>query len=89
MLLDVAILGDRNVIKKEAEKILKYKDQVIEIQRMWNVKAKVTPAIIEATGTLSPSLRQYLSNITGEREIRELQNTTELDTAHIIRKVLM
>ena len=26
VLLDVAISGDRNVIKKEAEKILKYKD---------------------------------------------------------------
>jgi len=26
MLIDVAILGDRNVIKKEADKILKYKD---------------------------------------------------------------
>jgi len=26
------------VIKKEAEKILKYKDLTIEIQRMWNVK---------------------------------------------------
>ena len=26
MLIDVAALGDRNVIKKEAEKILKYKD---------------------------------------------------------------
>ena len=25
MLIDVAILGDKNVIKKEAEKILKYK----------------------------------------------------------------
>jgi len=58
MLLDVAILGDRNVIKKEAEKILKYKDLVIEIHRMWNVKGKETPAIIEATGTLSSSLRQ-------------------------------
>jgi len=34
MLIDVAILGDRNVIKKEAEKILKYKDLPIEIQRM-------------------------------------------------------
>jgi len=33
-------LGDRNVIKKEAEKILKYKDLTIEIQRMWNVKTK-------------------------------------------------
>jgi len=37
MLIDVAISGDRNVIKKEAEKILKYKDLTIEIQRMWNV----------------------------------------------------
>jgi len=31
MLIDV-ISGDRNVIKKEAEKILKYKDLTIEIQ---------------------------------------------------------
>jgi len=26
------------MIKKEADKILKYKDPTIEIQRMWNVK---------------------------------------------------
>jgi len=32
MLIDVAISGDRNVIKKEAEKILKYKDLTIEMQ---------------------------------------------------------
>ena len=31
ILIDVAIPGDRNVIKKEAEKILKYKDLTIEI----------------------------------------------------------
>ena len=29
MLIDVATSGDRNVIKKEAEKILKYKDLTI------------------------------------------------------------
>jgi len=29
MFIDVAISGDRNVIKKEAEKILKYKDLTI------------------------------------------------------------
>jgi hypothetical protein len=41
MLIDVAISGDRNVIKKEAEKILKYKELTTEIQRMWNVKTKL------------------------------------------------
>jgi hypothetical protein len=30
--------GDRNVVKKEAEKILKYKDLTTEIQRMWNAR---------------------------------------------------
>ena len=44
MLIDVAS-GDRNVIKKEAENILKYKDLTIEIQRMRNIKTKVIPVI--------------------------------------------
>jgi hypothetical protein len=75
MLIDVAIPGDRNVIKKETEKILKYKDLIIEIQRMWNVKTKVTPAIIGATGTISKSFRKYLSSISGKHEVKELQNS--------------
>jgi len=40
------------IIKKEAEKILKYKDLITEIQRMWDVKTKVIPVIIGATGTI-------------------------------------
>jgi hypothetical protein len=43
MSIDVAISGDRNVIKQEVEKILKYKNLVTEIQRMCSVKAKVIP----------------------------------------------
>ena len=40
MLIDVAISGERNVIKKEAGKVLKYKDLLVEIQHVWNVKNK-------------------------------------------------
>ena len=88
MLLDVAISGDRNVIKKEAEKIIKCKYLTIEIQRIWNVKTKVIPVIIGATGTISKSVRKYVSNIPGNHEVKELQKTAILGTAHIIREVL-
>jgi hypothetical protein len=53
MLIDVAISGDRNAIKKESETILKYKHVTTEIQRTWNVKTNVLPVIIGATGTIS------------------------------------
>jgi hypothetical protein len=89
MVLDVAIPGDRNVIKKEAEKILKYKNFIIEIQRMWHVKTKVTPVIIGATGTISKSFRKYLSSVQGKHDIKELQKTAILGTAHTLRDVLM
>jgi hypothetical protein len=89
MLIDVAIPGDRNVIQKEAEKILKHKDLTIEIQRMWNVQTRVIPVIIGATGTISKSFRKYVSTITGNNGVKELQKTAILGTAHILRKVLM
>jgi hypothetical protein len=47
---------------------------------MWNVKTMVIPVIIGATGTISKSFRNH--------EIRELQKTAILGTAHILRKVL-
>jgi hypothetical protein len=75
MLVDVAVSVDRHVIKKEAEKILRYKDLIKEIQRMWNVKARVIPVITGATGTISKSLRKYLSNIPGKQEVKEIQKT--------------
>ena len=89
MLIDIAISGDRNVIKKEAEKILKCKELTIEIQLMRNVKIKVIPVILGATGTILKSLRKYVSDIPGKHKVKELQKTAILGTAHILRKVIM
>ena len=77
------------MIKREGEKILKYKDLTLEIQSMWNVKTKAIPVIIGATGTMSKSFRKYVSDIPGKHEVKELQKTAILGTAHILRKVLM
>jgi hypothetical protein len=77
------------IIIKEAEKILKYKDLTLEIQLMWNVKTKVVPVIIGATETISKTVRKFVCNISGNHEVKELQKTAILGTAHILRKVLM
>ena len=50
-------LLETKVMKKEAKQILKYEDLIIQTQRMWNVKAKVTPVIKGVSGTISITLR--------------------------------
>jgi hypothetical protein len=45
-------------------------------------KTKVIPVITGATGTISKSLRQHLSNMPGKHEIKKLQKTAILGTAH-------
>jgi hypothetical protein len=84
MLINVAISGDRNVIKKKKLRILKYKDVKTEIQHMWNVKTKVIP-----TGTMSKSFLKHLSNVLERYKIKKLQKTVIMGTACILPKVLM
>ena len=56
---------------------------------MWNMKAKIIAVITGETGTVSESLGQYLSNIQGEYEIKELRTAAILGTAHRLWEVLM
>jgi hypothetical protein len=52
-------------------------------------KTRVIPVITGATKNISKSLRKYVSTIPGNREVKELQQTAILGTAHRLRKVLM
>ena len=58
---------------------------------LWNQQVqpdRTTPVIIGATGTISKSFRKYMSDIQGNGDVKELQKTAVLGTAHILRKVL-
>jgi hypothetical protein len=55
---------------------------------MWNVTTRMIPVIFRATGSISKSFRKYASKKPGNHEVRELQKTAILGTAHILRKVL-
>ena len=47
-LIDVAIPGDNRINQKEVEKITKYQDLKVEVERLWENKATVVPVVIGA-----------------------------------------
>jgi hypothetical protein len=52
-------------------------------------KKRVITVIIGVIGTISKSFRKYMSTIPGNHEVREVQKSTILGTALILRKVLI
>ena len=51
----MADLNDHNIKAKEQDKVEKYQDIRLEIQRLWNVKAQVVPVVIGALGSTTPN----------------------------------
>jgi hypothetical protein len=84
LLIDVAIPSDRNVVNKEAEKKLEYKNLSIEIQQMRNMKCLVIPVVIGATGIVTKGLKNYLEAIPGKHSIDSLQKKKQLYWEHHI-----
>jgi len=88
LLIDVSIPTDRNTSIKVMEKLSKYKDLEIEIERMWGLKATTVPVVIGALGIIKKGTDDFIKKIPGGITIEELQKIALLGTAHILRKVL-
>lgn len=88
LLIDISVPDDANIILKESEKISKYKDLEIEVNRMWNTRTKVVPIIVGALGSLKIGFNNYVDMLPGQPSKEEIQKIALLGTAHILRKVL-
>ena len=73
LIMDIAILDDLNIIQKEAEKVNKYRDLQIKVQRMWSAKTYITPVMIGALRTMSKSLTRNLEEIPGRPSAHQCQ----------------
>jgi hypothetical protein len=88
-LIDVAIPGDSRIQQKEVEKITKYQDLKIEVERLWQKKAAVVPVVIGALGAIPRDLEKHLKTLGLDRiSPSQLQKAALLGTAHILRKYL-
>ena len=88
-IIDVAISGDGRIEEKELEKISKYQDLKIEIERLWEKQVTVVPVMIGSLGAIPRDLRKHLRTIGFESiSASQLQKTVLLGIAHILRKYL-
>ena len=88
-LIDVAIPGDGRIDQKEQEKIQKYQDLKVEVERLWERKANVVPVVIGALGAIPKGLTKHLKTLGIDKiSPAQLQKAALLGTAHILRKYL-
>ena len=89
ILIDIAVPSCTNVVTKTADKLCKYKELEIEIQKLWNlVEVRTIPIIIGALGTALNGLCKYSNLISENIDTRTIQKTALLGSAHILRNVL-
>ena len=84
-LIDVAILGDSTFNQKEVEKITKYQDLKIKVERFWEQKATVVPVVSGALGAITRDLLKHLKTLGLEKiSPSQLQKAALLGIAHIL-----
>ena len=89
LLVDVAIPVCMNIVKKEAEKITKYRDLEIEIQKCWNLKkVRTIPIVIGALGSVTMGIVGYMESISKNLNFDVIQRTALMGSAHILRNIL-
>ena len=88
LFIDMSVPSDRNVSAKVFEKLSKYKDLEIEVEKMWHLKTKTLPVVIGALGLIKKDTDKFLEQIPGKPRLEEVQKIVLNSTAHILRRAL-
>ena len=76
--MDVAIPADINIVAKEREKIIKYQQLRLELEKLWSIKLTIIPIVIETLGSYTSNLHSYLTDL-----LRKCTTTFESGTSRI------
>ena len=80
-IIDLAVPGDQNIKVKELEKITKYQDLRLQVQKLWDVKATVIPIVVGAFGTFSEEPENHLKTMVTPIEL-VVQNRVQTCFVH-------
>ena len=79
---------DSRIEERDKDKMKGYSNLKRELKKIWDMLVKVIPVVVGALGTTLKKLKQRLSDIGIETRIAELQKTSILYSARILRNFL-
>ena len=62
-IIDITVPGDSRIEEKEKEKTQKCQDMGRELEKIWNVKAKIIPLVVGSFGAIPKQFRNRLKQI--------------------------
>ena len=87
-IVDIPVPGDQNIKVKELEKVTKYQELRLQVQKLWGVKVTFILIVADALGTVCEEVENHLKTIGIPIVISYLQKAVLLGTAFILRRVL-
>ena len=88
-LIDVACTWDKNVEDKEIEKVNKYQDLKIVLQRIWETSGTLVPMVLGVPGATTNNLNKYFLKLKiNDIKVTTIPKTVLLKTANVLRRHL-
>ena len=76
---------DKNVVRKEEEKIAKYSPQTLEVRRMHGVSTKIIPIVVGSLGVVTKNLPGYLNDLQVPDVLGGLQTSAIIGTTIVLK----
>ena len=87
-IVDFCVPVDKNVLKREQDKIDTYSPLAYQIRKMHKVKTRIVPVVIGSLGVVSKRLKGYIDELGIPDVIGGLQTSVLIGTSKVLRKVL-
>ena len=87
-IIDFAVPEDSRLEEKERDKIEKYEDLGRELQKIWNVKVKFIPLVVDSLGAIPKQFSNTLKQIGITAGTVQFRKTVLLGMARILGKIL-
>ena len=86
-MIDMIVPTDRKVSAKEFDKLSKYKDLQIKIERMWLLRTSIVLVVIGAL-ELVKNVCSHIKKLPGKPSLQKLQKIVLNSAVHLLRKAL-